>query len=29
MAGVSIDHAVYVSQGSVTNPTEVYTLEPE
>jgi hypothetical protein len=29
MAGLSVDHAIYVSQGSVANPTEVYTLEPE
>jgi len=28
-AGLSVDHAIYVSQGSVANPTEVYTLEPE
>jgi hypothetical protein len=28
MAGLSVDHAIYVSQGSVANPTEVYTLEP-
>jgi hypothetical protein len=29
IAGLSVDHAIYVSQGSVANPTEVYTLEPE
>lgn len=29
MAGLSVDHAIYVSQGSVANPTVVYTLEPE
>jgi pimeloyl-ACP methyl ester carboxylesterase len=29
VAGLSVDHAIYVSQGSVANPTEVYTLEPE
>lgn len=29
MAGISVDHAIYVSQGSIANATEVYTLEPE
>jgi hypothetical protein len=29
MAALLVDHAIYVSQGSVANPTEVYTLEPE
>jgi hypothetical protein len=29
IAGLSVDHAIYVSQGSVANPTEVYTLEPD
>jgi len=28
-AGLSVDHAIYVSQGSVASPTDVYTLEPE
>jgi len=28
MAGLSVDHAIYVSQGGAANPTEVYTLEP-
>ena len=28
MAGLSVDHAIYVSQGNVANLTEVYTLEP-
>jgi hypothetical protein len=29
MAGLSVDHAIYVSQGSTANPTEVYILESE
>jgi pimeloyl-ACP methyl ester carboxylesterase len=29
IAGLSVDHAIYISQGSVANPTEVYTLEPQ